>query len=413
MRRKLALILTALLLGSGTCGYSDAPDSGWQWQREIKTDAAARFNRVEIPPEVYAQAQMGLGDLRILDDTGKAVPYILETPQEITQDLAPMTEFTLLRSFQKGNEVAFDFAGAVPEGTDLLINRMTAIIGFDDDFFKYVELYGSYDNRRWEWIGADTLYRVAGTVDDTLVLDTARKYGFYRIVILDNVEGIALQGLAGTLVTSAEKLSVRTIALPSAALSRVENASLTEIRVKGYRNLPVHAIALDAEGLYHRPSQVRSDAADTPYTLFGSGYLYQSTLKGDKPLKNSLALRATEPYDTLLLQIENNDSPPLTIDGITLEYAADALIFETAPGSAYRLQYGNATAPTPQYDLDTFRNEIIQQQLGTAVLSAETPVDASKSKPSAFPIDQKTLFSAVIFCVGLLLAWLAIRGMRK
>jgi hypothetical protein len=147
---------------------------------------------------------------------------------------------------------------------------------------------------------------------------------------------------------------------------------------------------------------------DVPSGFFASDYLYQSTLKGTEPLKNSLAVRISQPYDTLSLMIENGDNPPLKIQSITLEYAADTLIFEPAKGKTYDLLYGNPNAPKPQYDLEQFKSEIVQQTIGTAVLLPEVQM-----KEPETPVSQKAIFSIVIFVVAVLLAWLAIRGMRK
>ncbi len=412
MKKLLALLMAASLL-PGLAVSGTTAESGWQWQREIKTDEASRFNRFEISPEIYAKSQLSLGDLRIVDSQGKAVPYIHDAQREITTHNGETYPFTLDRTFRKNNDTSFDFAGLALSGRDLTVNRLTAEPGYTGDFFKYLELYGSYDGTQWEWIGNDSFYRVAGTMDDGIVLDTPQKYAFYRITLLDNSEGITLTSLTGAMITTSEKLSKRKIIFDASQFSRTENQDTTEIRLKGFRNLPVRTLSIDAEGLFQRPSQVFSGDADATGIVFGSGYLYQSTLKGTEPLKNSLPVDIASPYATLKLLIENGDNPPLKIQSIILEYAADTLIFEPVPGKTYHLQYGNPAAAKPQYDLEQFKNEIAQQGMGTAALLTETPLkDPEKAVPASF-VSQKTIFSTIIFTVAILMAWLAIRGIKK
>lgn len=408
MKRRMLILFLAVSLLSVNTALGATVEQIWQWQREIKTDETSRFNRLEISPEVYAKSQLALEDLRIVDDHGASVPYILDTPQEITEDVQNYTSFKLNRTFRKKNDTSFDFEGTAPAGTDLVLNHLTAGLGYDGDFFKYVEVYGSYDGTHWEWIGNDTLYRVERSLHDGLSLNKVQKYTFYRIVILENIEGISLKGLSGSLISSSKKLSTRELVLSPDQYSRTENGTTTEIRLKGFQNLPVRTLSIEAEGLFHRLCRIVSMDEDVPSGFFASDYLYQSTLKGTEPLKNSLAVRISLPYDTLSLMIENGDNPPLKIQNITLEYGADTLIFEPAKGKTYDLLYGNLTAPKPQYDLEQFKSEIVQQNIGTAVLLAEVQM-----KEPEIPVSQKAIFSIVIFVVAVLLAWLAIRGMKK
>lgn len=412
MKNKILILIVGASLLSGFGVFGTAAEQNWKWQREIKPDEASRFNRFEISPEIYAKSQLSLGDLRIVDDQKNGVPYILDAQRGIIESNQAAAPFKLVKSFRRNNDTSFDFSGVVLAGMDQISNRLTVTLGYEGDFFKYIELYGSYDGTRWEWIGNDSLYRVAGSADNELSLDTPQKYTAYRIVLLDNVEGISLTGLSGSLISASEKLSTRKIIFNTDHYSRSENGTTTEIRLKGFRNLPVRTLSIEAEGLFHRPCRVVSGDEAATGEVFGNGYLYQSTLTGTEPLKNTLSVTVSQPYESMLLIIDNGDNPPLKIQNITLEYAADALIFEPQKNKTYSLQYGNLSAATPQYDLEQFKNEISQQSIGTAVLLAEFQIPESGKTDPSFPVSQKTIFSAVIFAVALLLGWLAVHGMK-
>lgn len=412
MNTKAAAMLLIACIASSVAVQADAPGGVWLWQREIAVEQGAGFNRLEIPAAVYEKAQLGLGDLRIVDDKGVAVPYILESHRQSSAMVDDAYTFTSAGDFRRRGDTVFDFLGQPPAGSDLIVNRLTVDSESDGDFFKYVELYGSHDSKHWEWLGHNSLYRVEGKAQRVLDLGAPQRYTAYRIVILDNAEGIRLSSLSGTLVSEAEVKATHQRTFTASQFQRQEVKSATVITLKGIANLPVRAVSIEAAGLFHRPTRVISGDIGAPAAVFGSGYLFQSTLKGPEPLRNSLPVEINRPMETLSLIIENGDNPPLEIQSVTLAYSADTLIFEAAPGKAYTLQYGNSEAPRPQYDLERFRGEIAQQAMGTASLGGETAAPVLEA-PEAQGPGLKAVFSGMIFLMALVLAWLAIRGMKK
>lgn len=412
MKTKALCILLLSALGSTLTVQAEAQDNVWKWQRAITVDSTAQFNRFEVPAAIYGKSQLNLEDLRIVDDKGAAAPYLLDTRSQKTAVTEDIRSFTKVGCIRKKNDTICDFQGFAPEGTDLIINRLTVGMDYSADFFKYIELYGSHDGKHWEWIGNDTLYRVEGTADNDFALPSSLKFTHYRVVILNNIEGITLSGLTGTLISETEALSVRPMVFPANAFVRTENETSTLITLNKIGNIPFRSISMAAEGLFHRRCRIISGNTEETGAVFGSGYLYQSTLKGPEPLKNSLAMEITRPSDSITLVIENGDNPPLDITSLTLEYYADAVIFETVPGKTYTLQYGNSAASKPSYDLEQFRSEISQQKIGTATLMDEIALEAPKESPQA-GINQKAIFSGLIFLVGIVLAWLAVKGMKR
>ncbi len=412
MKTKALCILLVSALCSTLTVQAEAPDTGWKWQRQITVDSTSRFNRFEVPADLYGKSQLTLQDLRIVDDKGTAVPYLLDTRSQKTAVTEDMRSFTRVGSIRKKTDTLCDFQGYAPEGTDLILTQLTAGTDYPADFFKYVELYGSHDGQRWEWVGNDSIYRVEGKADTDFALPSPLKYTYYRVVILDNIEDIQLTELTGAFINESKKLSGRQLVIPADRFSRAEKGTATHITLKNVGNIPFHSLSMDAGGLFHRPCRIIS--GDNPETgaLFGNGYLYQSTLKGPDPLKNSLSMEIYKPADSLVLVIENGDNPPLDIKSLTLEYHADAVIFEPAPGKNYTLQYGNPAASRPSYDLEQFRSEISQQKIGTATLQDEAPLEAPKA-PTPAGVNQKTLFSGLIFLVAVVLARLAVKGMKR
>ena len=82
-------------------------------------------------------------------------------------------------------------------------------------------------------------------------------------------------------------------------------------------------------------------------------------------------LRGSPITDTLYLETDNEDNPPLQITGIELEYPTVQLYFKADPGTPLFLYYGNERVGAPQYDLSLVAEQIIAADkvpafLGTA-----------------------------------------------
>jgi hypothetical protein len=84
-----------------------------------------------------------------------------------------------------------------------------------------------------------------------------------------------------------------------------------------------------------------------------------------------LDLRGSPITDTLYLETDNEDNPPLQITGIELEYRTAQLYFKADLGAPLSLYYGNERVGAPQYDLSLVAEQIIASDkvpafLGTA-----------------------------------------------
>ncbi|MBI3875499.1 MAG: DUF3999 family protein [Verrucomicrobia bacterium] len=75
----------------------------------------------------------------------------------------------------------------------------------------------------------------------------------------------------------------------------------------------------------------------------------------------ALALQFTQPpqSDTLFLEIENGDNPPLPLKDFECWYSATRVLFKSAAEPSPMLYYGNRDATTPRYDLDLVARQIL------------------------------------------------------
>ena len=92
---KSLLLALVVLLQASPLPASFAPPSGsldkpwnqWRYSRPLELDPnqTGALARVTVPPGVYAQGRPRLDDLRLVDDAGQEVPYVLYARQRTEQ----------------------------------------------------------------------------------------------------------------------------------------------------------------------------------------------------------------------------------------------------------------------------------------------------------------------------------------
>ncbi|HEX2861109.1 MAG TPA: DUF3999 family protein [Lacunisphaera sp.] len=75
--------------------------------------------------------------------------------------------------------------------------------------------------------------------------------------------------------------------------------------------------------------------------------------------------------DTLFLETDNADNPPLSLDSIKGEHAVVRLVFKTEATDGFILAYGNPAAPAPRYDLSLVAVKLLTAGRSPARLGEE------------------------------------------
>jgi hypothetical protein len=84
----------------------------------------------------------------------------------------------------------------------------------------------------------------------------------------------------------------------------------------------------------------------------------------------TLLFEGTPVTDTLYLETDNEDNPPLQLSGFELHYPVVRLFFKSNPGVDLFLYYGNARVSAPQYDLHLVASQIIAANKTAAYLGS-------------------------------------------
>jgi hypothetical protein len=141
------------------------------------------------------------------------------------------------------------------------------------------------------------------------------------------------------------------------------NLPLTRLTCTSPSPLFQRAVALYEEVLDERGGKYRRD--------LGSDSWVQSPDHTRKSF--SLGLRALPQTDSLFLEIQNEDNPPIELTGFEFSWPVTRLLFKTTETDGNFLYYGNLNADTPHYDLSLVAGQLLRADKAAAALSAEEP----------------------------------------
>ena len=352
-----------------------------------------------MPEEIYAQAAPDLHDLRICDAQGEPVPYYIQSGRQLLRSRKISSATEVVQRFKKNNDSYLDLRVLPQQAqSDAAGNSLTFELP-PLNFLKKLDVYGGYDGENWEYIGKGELFRTDGHSKAELELGGRKKYGYYRIVVLDNAENIAL-GAATINDAYAENRWERFIRSGELSFSLTNVGHESVLTIDNPKQLPLTQLLIEAGGNFQRQYKLVDAASGT---LVCSGELYQLQFSTATAQAHSIDLSDKPQTATkLLLKIDNRDDRPLAVSAVRAEYYSDKLVFEATGRGPYRIWFGNPQAAPPNYELALQKKYIEQEpqeECRLGVLEAQALPEVA---PEPF-FNRKRLFNGAIAFVSLLL----------
>ena len=439
-------VLLVLACSTVVLFAADLPDSGlppvwqsWRYWRALGVPAtdAPQLVKATLPIEVYARAQTGLGDLRLIDDTGSEVPYLLEARQGDRTLMWRTTSVVDLGDIPgEGTHVVAEIPVDVERHNSLRINTD------EPDFVAFVEVAASAilpppekEESAWRIIrdGAH-IFRLRkdgleGVQTVSYPVSTAR---FLRLRIRRQ-EGKGLK-LVGIWVAYEEVEVPELTALPVDKVTQPAGAkgqSLWQVDL-GTGQVPVSQVRfVVATPEFHRGVEVWTSEDAKQWTQAGGGTLHRvSAPRGaGMPAKPS-----AEPADVAQLAsggvaglvvefperrgrywrvvVTDRNDAPLSGVRIALWGTPRHVIFRPEPRRSYRLLYSNERAPAPQYELARLLGREDREQAVAVAVSAEE-VNAAWIDPRPWSERHPVVLWIALGIVVAALALLALRALRQ
>jgi len=353
MRRIISAVLLTSVIGILALA-AELPDKwrSWRYSRAVQTSQTDADGPTEVllPWEMYAHCQPGCEDVRIVNSSGEAVPYVAEgrrVPRNVEEHAAHVVE------------------------TSFVADRYTQIIG------DVGEAHASYDRVRVETSRPDFIVWAEVALSDDAktwrVVEARAPIARFRSRAVDGTQTIPFQGLSsryirvriadpsaqfpvsGISVLHEESSHAAQTREVAAAFSEEKSGDPAESIWKttlASLNQPISEveIATDTREFY-RAVRISGKSDGQEWSYWGSGVVYRYT-QGSQT-RELLRVDFPEATGNKLMRVEviNGNDEPLANLHLALKAVPRTLAFRQVAGQQYRLIYGNEKASRPQYDL--------------------------------------------------------------
>ncbi|MEO8499496.1 MAG: DUF3999 family protein [Vicinamibacteria bacterium] len=379
----MILALAALLLAADR--PVDAERAAWHYKRRVTVTGSESLASLVLPPELSTRAAPSGRDLRLVDETGREIPYLLDWTSEreglatwrvdvkdVRREQEEAREPSAIRS-----QWTLDLGGA-RTFTDLALRVP------DVAFAWHVRVEASTDGKGYEVIQADAALfdqswnneRVRKTEIRFEAPVTAR---YLRVTARSASDSRPLE-IEGASVTLRRRLKADAWSLSVAAELVPSTEGRTEVSryvLKASSLLPfdeVEIVCDDPAFLRHaRLIEEAGNPGKNTETRLGEGSVFRLRASDAIIAGESVRLPVRSGSGGVLyLEIDNASSPPLRGLKVRFHGSRVRLVFPVS-GQALTLYYGNESTRAPAYDLEGLRPRLTQA-IGTstaAVLEEE------------------------------------------
>jgi Protein of unknown function (DUF3999) len=402
-------IRAAAVVAAASAAMAQLPVAWKNWQYSAPIDAgatdAARYVSIVLPVGVMTHAARGLGDLRVIDDHGKEVPYALSARLGgRASDRRPATLLEPSVVAGQYSQAMFDLGKGAR-----VHNVITIEIEGQDELMTWVEVAVSDDHEHWRVVRERApIYRLAQPSEAHTTIEYPESVSRYlRVRILDGSRAYHLTGASLTheVVTEAERVpaGVTLAAQPAAGTTSVWTADAPPLPISEAR------FETDQKAFY-RPVSVETSDDGEHWTYAGSGEIYR-TVEAGQP-RESLSVQFAERVSGhWRVTVHNRNDAPLAGATVQLWTTPRRVIVRQEPGQTYRLIYGNSRIGAPQYDLVRL---IDPGSIASASAASLGPEEANSgyANPAPWTEQHQSVMWIALGLAVLVLGGLAIRSLR-
>lgn len=407
----MLLITTVLLLLVSSGVAADFSPRDWHYVKDIALPAELQSEGlIELTPdrELYAGAANGLADVRIIGESGE-IPYKLE----ISKAESKRTSFP----------VSIQDKGYIPGGYNIftadlgregILHNEIEIETTSANFRRTATVETSNDSTTWMGVVEQTVYDFTVKERGFTTRDTHVRYPestarYLRVKIADNGEG-PLE-ITGATVFFVKETPAQEIpwSSPVFTTSRDAGQRTTNVEIDlGTPGLPTYRLAINVPDVnFYREITLQSSADRENWaTIVRRADIYAY----DTPKFVGGSLVVIYPETTsryLRLVIHDEDSPPLTVQGVNVWGLWRRVVFTADPQQSYKLYYGNTKARQPSYDIERVFPYLVTEKLLEAKLGPQTANPSfEEEKPPVserFPWLFPTVVAVAAIAVALLL----------
>ncbi len=399
MRKRIIASVAILLMLSFTGIYAN----DFSYSANIENSGNKKYKAVRLTSEIYNNIQGNMADLELYSKENEPIPYFINSSEESDLILNAVYEMKEINSFEKDNYFYFDYTLKTPQDEDVTASSIK-VETENKNFVKEVEIFGGYDNVKWEKVQEDIIYNVDGSRKLEIAFDGMKKYTHYRFKLSNNLEKISFTNvkLEYNKVIQEQEYFTDTI-VPKFTTEERENT--TVVKINNFRNLKLSSITLKTDSKFKRL---------VTFNGFESKMLYNLEFENTKYKDLTIPLGQYRVANaTAEIIIDNKDDKPIEILGIEAKYLVDELIFDGSVADEYTLKFGNSESIAPKnYDISNYKDQILKE--GYDVLSIQEIIKKETSDANnEQQLDLKLVFNIVLGTIAVVLGIIIIRKLKK
>ncbi len=342
MRKKLYLFiccLTALNLTAQTL-----------WKAELDSIKKTGYYNIEIDQELIGSSKPDFSDLRIKNEEGLEVPYFVRSATSI-KEVNSFEDYDLIQNTAKDSLNTFIIKNDTKEN----IHRFYIMINKADVKIE-ASIRGSDDGTQWYIVKQRTGISISndGSKDEAMIiLDfPGGNYKFYEVSLFSNQT-------APLNIKGVKKLKNVQI---YGSFREIEQARKIEIKNKE-RKTVITFPEIENEYVIGKIEVFISNKSEYLRT-----FLLIDTLRNYPSVNAELSSRSDNVFylysnqarlnKKSLIEINNDNNPPLVIDSIKVYGQERYLCAYLEEGGRYSMEIDKNVSQYPNYDIEHFRNEI-------------------------------------------------------
>jgi hypothetical protein len=410
MRIGLAIVLASL---AAPIVGAQEPPTWTHWQYSAPIDAGAvdtgRLVSVAVPPGVTTRAARGWADLRLIDDQGREVPYVLRTR------LATTTAEWRATRLLDPSVVPGEYTQAILDaGAETRVhNSMRLDVDDSEDFLSWVEVAGSDDAKAWrilrERAPIYSLRRAGmGASTDVTYPDSTARYVRARLLDGSRPHRVRAGQLAYEVTTTAELVPAEVALAPTAGQPQ------KSVWMSGpdAPRVPVAEVRFDtAQSAFDRPVSLETSDDGAQWQHIASGEIFRVTEHGTPHA--ALAIRIPEASAARWrVTVYNRSDAPMADLHPALYAIRRRVVFRQEPGRQYRLLFGNPRAMAPDYEMARLTEPATLDAAPDATLGAAV-ANAGYSDGAPWSERHGGVLWLALAAAVLVLGSLVIRTLRK
>jgi hypothetical protein len=429
-RRPLSLLLLLAAL-SATTFATDLPSAWrpWRYSRAIIGVPAELRDPVNLhlPWDVFIHSEDHGVDFRILDESGREIPFFLGSSQGGEPRMVVRPSQILERSFAPGQftQLVIRVTDRPPldESHGVTLDQLQAEPWFntyristpENDFMYWVETAVSDDAHEWRIVDARSpisrfrKHQLEG--NQTVQIEGYSNQRFLRLRIFSDDHQFPVDNVE--VLSQDSKSNPGRTPIPG-VLRQDSSADPTESRWSadlGTSNLPVSEVVFSTPQLeFYRAVRVSTSEDGQEWNYRCSGELYR--FRQDQNLKEALRIVFPEVFARFWrIEIVNANDQPLANIHIELTGLPRGLTFPLEPGHSYRLLYGNQKAASTQYDFVRVFGRPEKKVLLLAQLGPEE-LTSNYTDPRPFTERHPNLLWFALAIAVVFLGYAALRALR-